>query len=411
MKQTIRVSGKNQVKQSRPNEKELMEQLEARSVRISLIQDLIPLGLMKISEELQLEVEELAGQPYSREGSIKRWGSNQGYVYLGEQRCPIRVPRVRDQELNQDVVLESYLLAQDSKRLDGAAFNRVLRGISTRDYEKAAYNIGDTFGLKHSSVSQRFVKASAEKLKELDERDLSQEDIIGIFIDGKRFSKAGVLVAMGVTLEGKKIILGIIESSTEHHKVCQDFLENLIDRGLKVDREILFVIDGAKGLAKGIKTVLEDKAIIQRCQWHKRENVVSYLSKGDQKRFRGKLQHAYNRPTYEEAKAELSKIHKELEDLNQSAASSLQEGLEETLTLHKLGMFGKMGRSFKTTNCIESVNAQLAKYTDRVDYWKNSKQRQRWVAAALLEIEPSLRKVMGHKYLPELREKMKTFNP
>ncbi len=140
-----------------------------------------------------------------------------------------------------------------------------------------------------------------------------------------------------------------------------------------------------------------------RCQWHKRENVVGYFSKGEQVKFRRKLQAAYKKLTYAEAKEALEKIHKELRVLNQSAAASLEEGLEETLTLHRLGLFEKLGVSFKTTNVIESIQARLGQYTDKVDYWRNSDQKQRWVAAALCNPEPRLRSVKGMKYLPELR--------
>ncbi len=238
---------------------------------------------------------------------------------------------------------------------------------------------------------------------------MSGHDILAIFIDGKSFADNQIIIALGITLEGKKIV-GFIESSTENHRVCQDFLNGLMDRGLNTENEILFIIDGAKGLHKGIKRVLSDKAVIQRCQWHKRENVLKYLDKSHQSHFRRKLQAAYEQPTYEAAKKRLGQIKKELAFINQSAVNSLQEGLEETLTLHRLGLFKQLGESFKTTNCIESIMRQVGIYTDRIGYWKNSDQRQRWVGTALQEIEPNLRKVKGYRHLGELREAMKKLN-
>ena len=160
--------------------------------------------------------------------------------------------------------------------------------------------------------------------------------------------------------------------------------------------------DGGKGLRSAVRQVFQKKALVQRCMWHKRENVVSYLAKDEQASWRRRLQHAYNRPTYSEAKAALTKLHGELEGRNQSAAASLAEGLEETLTLHRLGVYGVLGRSFKTTNCIESANAQIEERCAKVDAWKNSNQRQRWLATALLDIEPRLRRVKGHRHLPQL---------
>jgi transposase-like protein len=170
------------------------------------------------------------------------------------------------------------------------------------------------------------------------------------------------------------------------------------------------VIDGAKGLRKGVVEVLGKKALIARCQWHKRENVVSYLSRERQGEYRRKLQSAYERPTYDAAKGGLLAIRRELRLVNESAAASLDEGMEETLLLHRLGMFDKIGRSFKTTNCIENVNRQLELYTGRVSRWRHSDQRRRWVATALLEIEPRLRRIRGHEHLGDLRLAMRNLN-
>lgn len=192
----------------------------------------------------------------------------------------------------------------------------------------------------------------------------------------------------------------------EHHKPCKEFLQRLIGRGLRVEQEILFVIDGAKGLRKAIREVFKDQALIQRCQWHKRENVVSYLGKEDQEHYRRQLQAAYELPTYEKAKSRLLAIKKELEKLNLSAASSLEEGLEETLTLHRLKLFPELGISFKTTNMLENINSMLELTTGRVSYWHHSEHRQRWVATALLEIEPRLHPVKGCRFLTALRDAM-----
>jgi transposase-like protein len=180
-------------------------------------------------------------------------------------------------------------------------------------------------------------------------------------------------------------------------------LEGLLDRGLKMEEGFLCVIDGSKGLRKAVYEVFGNKVLVQRCQWHKRENVVSYLPKGMQVSMRRKLQVAYEEPTYERAKEKLLKIRKELQLINRSAVNSLDEGFEETLTLHRLRLFRELGISLKTTNCVESLMALIGQRTDKVDYWRNSDQKHRWLAAALLDIEPRLRKIKGHKYLPQLR--------
>lgn len=386
-----------------------VQQNPAKESRLAMIQALIPIALEAVGEALQREISELAGERYSRGNEVKRWGSNPGSVFLGDQKVKLQVPRARNSTTNEEVFLSTYNDLQNSQQLDDMALSRVMLGMSQRNYEKAAIKVPETFGIKKTSTCLRFIRASGKKLKEFMERDLSEHDIVAIFMDGKHFAGNEIIIALGVTVTGEKILLGMVETSTENHLVCKRFLLGLKDRGLNLDGEILFILDGGKGLNKSVKEVMKEKTLIQRCQWHKRENVVAYLDKKHQDSFRGKLQAAYNLPTYDRAKARLDIIGKELKLLNKSALESLYEGLEETLTLHKLGMFGKLGESFKTTNCIENVNKQLATHTDRVDRWHHSDQRQRWVATALLLIEPRLRKVRGSKHMGELREAMKDY--
>jgi len=380
----------------------------AMNSRIFMIQTLIPLGLQAVNAELQEEVLHLAGGRHVPDGgSVKRWGYNPGSVCLEGQKVKVDVPRLRDMSTMSEIPLKSYAALRNTDIINGNALNQILNGTSQRKYAKVTRKVPETFGIEHSSVSSRFVKASIGKLNELQKRDLSGDDIVSVFIDGKRFAENGVIIALGITLAGIKKLLGIIESGTENRMVIGDFINGLVKRGLKVDEGILFVIDGSKGIYRGVQDVVGKSAFVQRCQWHKRENVVKYLDKKHQDSFRAKLQRAYEEPTYEKAKAKLLVVRKELSFLNESAVASLDEGMEETLTLHKLGMFEKLGRSFKTTNCVENVNSLLGGYTKRVCRWQNSNMRQRWVAAALLEIEPRLNKVAGHKHLKELREVMK----
>jgi transposase-like protein len=262
-------------------------------------------------------------------------------------------------------------------------------------------------GLSKSAVSSRFVEGSRERLKALQERDLSPLDFVAMFVDGKYFAEDEMVTALGVQPCGKKTVLGFVQTGTENESVVSAFLRSLLDRGLDIEDGILCVIDGAKGLRGGIKSAFGTQALVQRCQWHKRENVVSYLPKNEQAWMRKRLQRAYERPTYKEAKAALTAILKELKSKNQSAESSLEEGLEETLTLHKLGVFAKLGRSFKTTNCVENLNSLAGQRCDHVSRWKNSDHKQRWLASILMELEPKLRRVAGYQHLPALREALR----
>ncbi len=374
--------------------------------RVELIQALIPIGLEAVNELLQQEVCQLAGERYSREGGVPgyaRWGSQRGSVYLADQKVAIPVPRVRDTRRGQEVPMSAYQALQDPRRAEDASLRKVLKGLSCRDYEPCVDAVSETFGLSSSSLSRRFKRASGKKLAELAERDLSGYDIVALFLDGKTFGDDEMVIALGITMQGEKVVLGFVQTATENERVCSQFLRSLLDRGLNVSAGVLCVMDGAKGLRRAVDKVFAHKAAVQRCQWHKRENVVRHLPTSKQATFRNKLQRAYDQPTYSQAKAALKKVRAELNLLNQSAVASLDEGFEETLTVHRLGLFKELGRSFKTTNCIENLNSLIANRTGKVDFWRNSEQKQRWLATAILDIEPRFRKVVGYRQLPRLR--------
>lgn len=376
-------------------------------IRLTLIQELIPIGLMAVNDVLQQEVTRLAGARYNRmkeKRNIIRWGSQPGSVYLQDTKVKIRVPRVRNRKTDKEVVLSNYRKLQEPLDGDKNLLVKVLNGLSCHKYSEAAQKVPEIFGLSASSVSKRFIRASARKLKDFNFRRLEKYDIVAIVIDGKTFAKEQMVIAVGITISGKKILIGFVQTATENASVCKEFLQSLIDRGLLYKQGILFIIDGSKGIRKAITDVFGSYALIQRCQWHKRENVLSYLPKSEQVSMRRKLQNAYERTTYEKAFEALKKCRSELSGINQSAVKSLDEGLEETLTLHRLGLFPILGISLKTTNCLESINAQLSRLLNRVTYWKNSNQKHRWLASALLSIEPKLRRIKGYKALPQLRD-------
>lgn len=376
--------------------------------RIEVIKALIPLGLQKVEEELKREVEHLAGEKYDREAGGKahvRYGSNPGSVRLAGHRIGIRVPRVRNQHTHEEVPLESYhRFKEESGEVHERLLARVLYGISTRNYEAAAREVPEAIGLSASTVSRRFIEATAEKLEEFQTRDLSEHDIVAVWIDGKTFAEDTMIIAMGLTSDGRKVLLGFVQSGTENALVIGNFLEELIERGLRIEKGVLVIIDGSKGIRKAVRQVFNNKAVVQRCQWHKRENVVSYLPKNEQASLRRRLQRAYEQPTYQEAEVALAEIKEELEERNRSAARSLEEGLEETLTLHRLGVFEFLGHSLKTTNCIESIMSLIERRCGRVSRWSNSSQKERWLATSLLDIEPRLRRIRGYKHISILRE-------
>jgi len=377
---------------------ETVEQVADLDSRIEAIQWLIPLGLKAVTEELQRAVIELAGPRYERKESdqpLRRWGSQPGSVYLGDQKLPVEVPRVRDVDSDTEVPLRAYQALQTPRQMDEGLLLRMLKGIATRNYEVCAEAVPEAFGLSSSSVSRRYVKGTARKLAQFQERSLEGYDLVALFLDGKSFADEEIIIALGVTLDGQKIPLVFVQAATENERVCRRFLSDLVERGMQYESGLLVVIDGGKGLYKAVMSVLKGHACVQRCQYHKRQNVVSYLSKSEQSGIGRKM---------EAAKAALAALKPGLKLMNQSALHSLEEGMEETLTLHRLGLTPMLKNSFRTTNCIENVNSLLEQLTHNVRRWTNSLQRHRWVATALLDIEPRLRRVKGYRHLPMLRQ-------
>jgi len=377
-------------------------------VKVSLIQALIPVGLEKVTVLLQDEVKRLAGEPRKHGKVNTRWGSQGGSVYLLDQKVPVAVPRVRNKLLNAEVALEAYQRLQEPHRLDEQLFLKLLNGLSTHKYRESAELAPQVFGISASNVSKRFRSCGRAYLQKLLNRRLDEYDFIALFLDGKAYAKDGIVVALGITVEGRKVIVGIEQMNTENARAVGQFFDKLIERGFKYEQGLLCVIDGAKGFTKAIEEKFKECGFIQRCQQHKKQNVVSYLPLGMQKTYRLRLAQAYEQATYAQAKVALNGICVELDRMNPSAAASLREGMEETLCLHQLGLSRELRRSFSSTNCIESVLSQVGQFTDKVDRWRNGRHIQEWVAASLMHIEPRLHKVNGWRHLKLLRERMQS---
>jgi len=407
MSSVIRISAQGKVKAAKSQEVESHPELTDLDTMIPLIQALIPLGLQAFGEVMQAEVAQLAGRKYSRtdgQPGLVRWGHQPGSIFLADQKVPVTVQRVRNRQRRQEIPLQSYQQLQTPRAADAGLFRKVLAGLSCRDYGAAAEAVPPAFGLSASSVSRRFIRASAKQLQTFQERRLEAYNLVALLLDGKTFAADSMVIALGITLTGEKVILGFVQTATENETVCSAFLRELVDRGLRTVQGLLVVLDGAKGLRKAVTTVFGTQAAVQRCQWHKRENVVAYLPQQQQATWRRKLQAAYEQPAYPEAKAALLRLRPELRLLNESAVRSLEEGLEETLTLHRLGVFRELGISLKTTNCLESLNSLVEQRVAKVDRWRTSDQKQRWLAAALLDLEPRLRRIQGFRALPLLRQ-------
>lgn len=385
--------------------------LSSLEVQVSMMQQHLDICKVFVNTLISIEVDKLAGERYSHEnpseGRFSRWGHNPGSVKVGSQRLPIQVPRVYDNQEQKSVSLDSYEQLLKARPQSESMVQSVLHGISMRDYQRTAETLVGNFGLSPSTISREFVAQSTAALEEFQKRRYEENKFVAIFIDGKYLAGQQMIIVIGITDKGKKIVLGVTQTSTENHRPILELLTDLIERGLNYQQGILAVIDGSKGLKKAIEEAFGDKVVIQRCQWHKGENVVSYLPEKQQEDYRRKLQNAYSEEDYEKSKAKLEDIGKEIAKVNISAQNSLLEGLEETLTLKRMKL-NEFSKSFSTTNCIESLNSQVGKFTRRVKRWQTADQRLRWVVLGLLESETRMKKVSNFENLKNMQQKLKS---
>jgi transposase-like protein len=316
-------------------------------------------------------------------------------------KAPVGRPRLRDKD-GKEVSLTSYERFQDHGQRTQAVFQRLVSGLSCRNYPQAIETVREGYGISKSVVNREMVEATTKGLKELCERDLSEFNLCALLIDGVHLGDSVYLVALGVETNGKKAVIGFREGSTENADVCVALLEDMVRRGLNTNVPVLIVIDGSKALRSAAERFFGNKASVQRCQIHKRRNVEQHLPKKYHAEYERKMSAAYKMGLYADAKAALESIGRELERLNPDAAASLREGLEETLTLHRLDIPALLRTSFSSTNLIESAFSRGRNVMRNVKRWMNSDQRHRWIAAALLQAEKGFRKVRGYKSMAVL---------
>ena len=276
----------------------------------------------------------------------------------------------------------------------------MVRGVSTREYEHVIDMARDGFGVAKSSVSREFVRASAAEVKALAERCFSGQRFPVVMIDGVEYAGETMVVAMGITEDGTKRILGLRQGATENAVVCTALLENLRERGLDTTRPTLLVLDGSKALHAAAQRIWDQNAVIQRCQVHKKRNVKAHVPEKHLPELDQRLGAAYQESDYEAAKQSLEGTAKWLSRINPDAAASLREGLEETLTVVRLGVSAALRRTLATTNPIESALSVTRRVTARVTRWREGDMRKRWCAAGLLRAEAKFRRVKGRRDMP-----------
>src|SRR5680860_468456 len=382
----------------------------AAHVREGLLAASTAVGLEVMAEMMQAEVAELAGAKgrHDRDRTATRHGTEQGSVTLGGRRLPVTRPRVRTiGEDPAEVPLDSYTTFADTDLLTEQVTARMLAGISTRKYPVALEPVGQAVqaaatSTSKSAVSRRFVTATAERLAELCARPLDQRRWPIVMLDGVHLGEHLLVVALGVTDDGTKVPLGVVEGSTENAAVCGRLIAELVDRGLDPERGILFVIDGGKALAKAIRAAFGPKAAIQRCRRHKERNVVGHLPEAERPLIQRRLRTAWANPDAELALRELTALARALEKKRPGAAASLREGLDDTLTVNRLGVTGSLLKTVESTNPVESMIEIVRHHARRVKRWQHGEMALRWTAAGMLAAEGQFRRVKGFRQLPQL---------
>jgi transposase-like protein len=364
----------------------------------------LELGLLVASSLLEDEVTRLCGPRYQRQPdrSHTRYGHQRGVATLAGQKIAIERPRVRHTDGRGEVPLETYGRLQSPDAMPRAVLRRMVRGVSTRDYAMVVDLARDGFGVGKSSVSRDFVRASVADVQALAERRFGGQRFPVVMIDGVEYAGETIVVVLGITEDGTKRVLGLRHGATENAEVVVALLEDLQSRGLDASQPTLFVLDGAKALHAAVKRTWGQNAVIQRCQVHKRRNIKAHLPEKHHAELDRQLSAAYREEDHDKARAALEATAKWLARLNPDAASSLREGLEETLTVVRLGLTGPLRRTLGTTNPIESALSVTRRVTARVTRWRDGDMRRRWCVAGLLRAESKFRRVKGYRSMGPL---------
>ena len=369
-------------------------------------------GLQLMDLMMQEEVRELTGERNQRqpERTANRWGSERGYCVVMGQKVPIERPRVRTTD-DKEVRLGSYEMFHRGEPLTETVWEKLMLGLTTRKYGQAVREFTDAYGLEKSAVSEHFIEASRSKMKDMMERRLDKMRLCALLIDATPFAGQQMVAALGIGEDGRKTILGIRQGATENAAVVGELLGDLMNRGLDFTEPRLYVLDGGKALTAAVKKYAGESAAIQRCQVHKRRNVLDHLIDEHKTAVAKKLNMAYTLEDYGGAKQALNLLHRELMELNPSAARSLGEGMEETLTVHRLHVPMQLRKTMASTNVIESAFSIVEQVCKNVKRWHGGDQRERWVGSGLLVAQKQFRRVTGHKQIPSLIRELEAARP
>lgn len=333
-----------------------------------------------------------------------RHGHDEGCLVFGGRKIRVKKPRIRSIE-GQEIELETWRRMADEDPLRDRVVEQILLGVSQRGYERSLEPLpagASSRGTRRSSVSRQFQARTKQQTESFLSRSLDGIDLPVILIDGTGLGDHMLLVALGIDASGKKHILGVAVGTTESEQVCRSLFGNLIDRGLVVERARLFVIDGGKGLRKAIRTTFGAWAVVQRCQIHKLRNVAEHLPQHRRVWAKSAMRQAWKSGTVDAARGRLERLATRLDDEHPDAARSIREGLDETLTVIRLGLGGGLLRTLRSTNPIENLQGTIQRIVRNVKRWRSGSMARRWCVTALVEAEKRFRRVKGHREMPQL---------
>jgi putative transposase len=368
--------------------------------RAELWDVIIHTGLQVVEAMLEEDRRTLCGPRYQHDGErvASRAGTVPSAVVVGGRKVAIRRPRVRAG--GREVPLPTFAALTQTDPLTRRAVEQMVIGVATRRYERSLEPLPSgvrSRSTSKSAVSRRFVARTRAQLEAWQTRPLDEVELTVLFIDGVQFARQCVVVALGIDTAGRKQVLGLWDGSTENTAVCQGLLTNLTERGLRTDRSLLVVLDGSKALRRAVDQSLGQAAWVQRCQVHKMRNVLSYLPPGRQSAARATLQRAYRSTEVATAKRQLETLARQLEEGYPSAAASLREGLEETLTVVTLNVGDTLRRMLATTNTIENLIGRVREVHRNVKRWRGRRMVLRWAVAGVLEAAKGFKRCRGHK--------------
>ena len=377
----------------------------AAVIRENLYEFVIREGMKALDTMLEHDRERICGPAHAKgdDGNAVRWGSTDGRLVMAGRRVVVRKPRARRD--GKEVTLPTWAQFADEDPLNERTMKQMVVGVSTRNYSRSVEELPDELGAhgaSKSAASRRFVELTAEKLDEWLHRDIGALNLVAIMIDGIEVGEHVIVVALGIDEKGEKHGLGLWQGATENAAVCEGLVNDLVKRGLDSQQAYLFVIDGGKALRKALREVFGKRSLVQRCQEHKRRNVLGHLPQRLHASVSKALRDAYRSSSHATAKRRLLQLVSHLANEHPDAAASLREGLEETITLKDMKLPQWLERTLSTTNPIENLNGAIRRVTRNVKRWRDGMMVRRWVATAILEAARGFRRLRGFQGMPLL---------